>query len=1070
MNAEAANDPSRKHRSSSESPFPVRVRLLGGFGVWVGPRVVAEGAWHLRKAKSLMKLLALAPGHALHREQLMELLWPELGKRAATNNLRGSLHAARRALTPDLVTASCYLASKEKRIALCSDVELWVDVEAFEEATRSARRSFEPSAYEAALDLYAGDLLPEDRYEEWTEKCRGQLKSTYLALLVELAGIHEERSDHDSAAEALGKVVAEEPTNEEAHTGLMRVYALSGNKGEALAQYVELEEILLRELGTEPAASSRALREEIAAGSFPLQQASSFGSPPDKLPDAGKHNLPAPRTSFVGRERELVEVKRALAMTRLLTLTGAGGSGKTRLALEVTRDLVASYPDGVWFVELAPLAEGELVPQAVTQTVGVREQPGRSLTDTLVNALRTKNTLLVLDNCEHLVESVAPLLDTLLNSCPRLRVLATSRETLQVEGEILWRVSSLSVPDTDRLPVAGEMTHYDAVRLFLDRARSRLPNFDLTPNNTEAIAEVCQKLEGMPLAIELATARVGTISVRQLSERLRDPLGLLSGGGRTAGSRQQTLRGALDWSYELLSEPEQLLFGRLSVFAGGWTLEAAEAVGSTDGIEEAEALDLLSELVNKSLVVSDSSRDDAQRYRILEPVRQYAQERLEESGEAETIRNRHAGFFLTLAERAELELQGESQGEWFQRLEQEHDNLRAALGSLYSQGEVELGLRLAAALWEFWYMHGHLSEGRGRLERGISASGITMVSTRARALNGAGWIALFQGDYESARALVEESLTLYRGLESKEGIASALANLGFVAVLGQHDQMCLAALLEESIELRPEVRNPRTVANLLAFEALVGASQFVAEGRFAEYAARFRTLQKQSIAIFREKGDVLGIGHCLINLAICELVLANYDQATTLLRELWHQSQKVDDKLATQYVFFGLAVVAASQGHLIRAARLWAVADTVREIFGIELTALARFATDYEGRLAEVRAKLGEEALEEAWEEGRTMTIEEASKYAFSENEPTTVEWPVPEQLSASTQATTLTRREREVANLLERRFTSRQIASELHISEHTVDKHVANILRKLNLHSREQVAVQMAKQRSHLF
>jgi predicted ATPase/DNA-binding SARP family transcriptional activator/DNA-binding CsgD family transcriptional regulator len=1043
---------------------------MGGLSVWVGSRTVSEGAWHLRKAKSLLKLLALAPGHRLHREQLMELLWPELGKRAATNNLRGSLHAARTALASDPVVASGYLASKEERIALCPEVELWVDVEAFEEAASAARRSREPATYRAAIELYAGDLLPEDRYEGWAEGRRGELRRTYLALLVELARTYEELAEYDSAIEVLQKVVAEEPTSEEAHAGLMRLHALLGRKSEALAQYVELEETLLRELGTEPAASSRALREEIAAGHFPLQQVSSFGCPPEKLPDAAKHNLPAPRTSFVGRERELVEVNRALAMTRLLTLTGVGGSGKTRLALEVTRDLVASYPDGVWLVELAPLAEGELVPQAVTQAMGVREQPGRSLTDTLVDALRTKNTLLVLDNCEHLVESVAPLLDTLLNSCPRLRVLATSRETLGVEGEILWRVSSLSVPDTDRLPVAGEMTHYDAVRLFMDRARSRLPDFDLTPNNAEPVAEVCQKLEGIPLAIELATARVGTLSVRQLSERLRDPLGLLSAGGRTAGSRQQTLRGALDWSYELLGEPEQLLFGRLSVFAGGWTLEAAEAVGSRDGIEEAEALDLLSGLVNKSLVVSGTSRDDAQRYRMLEPVRQYAQERLEESGEAETIRNRHAGFFLTLAERAELELQEESQEEWFQRLEQEHDNLRAALGLLYSQGEVELGLRLAAALWEFWYMHGHLSEGRGWLERGVSASGITMVSTRARALNGAGWIALFQGDYESARALVEESLKLYRGLEYKEGIASALANLGFVAVLGQQDLMCLPALLEESIKLRPEVRNPRTVANLLAFEGLVGASQFVAEGRFAEYAARFRTLQEQSIAIFREKGDVLGIGHCLINLAICELVLANYHQATTLLRELWHQSRKVDDKLATQYVFFGLAVVAASQGHLIRAARLWAVADGIREIFGIELTALARFATDYEGRLAEVRSKLGKEALEEAWEAGRTMSIEEASMYAFSENEPTTVESLVPEQPSASTQATTLTRREQEVANLLERRFTSRQIASELHISEHTVDRHVANILRKLNLHSREQVAVQMAKQRSRPF
>jgi DNA-binding SARP family transcriptional activator len=445
---------------------------LGGFGVWVGSHAVSEGAWHLRKSKSLVKLLALASGHQLHREQVMDLLWPDLHRIAASNNLRQALHCARQALVPASPAGSRYLASQDESLMLCPGGSLWVDVEAFEQAASTARGSRELAAYEAALILYAGELLPTDHYEEWAEQHRRRLRETYLSLLLGVAHLHEERADYDSAAEALRRVTSEEPTREEAHVGLMRLYALSGSKGEALAQYVELEETLLRELGTEPAASSRTIREQIAKGRFRLQQASSFGSPPKKPPGAGKHNLPVARTSFVGKQREIVESKRELAMTRLLTLTGVGGSGKTRLALEIARELIGAYPDGVWLVELAPLSEGKLVPQAVARAMRVREQPGRALIDTLTEALHKKATLLILDNCEHLAESVAHLADTLLDSCSHLRVLTTSREPLEVEGEVVWRVASLSTPDTDRLSAAGELMGYDAVRLFVEHARA----------------------------------------------------------------------------------------------------------------------------------------------------------------------------------------------------------------------------------------------------------------------------------------------------------------------------------------------------------------------------------------------------------------------------------------------------------------------------------------------------------------------------------------------------------------------------------------------------------------------
>jgi predicted ATPase len=374
----------------------------------------------------------------------------------------------------------------------------------------------------------------------------------------------------------------------------------------------------------------------------------------------------------------MMEIKRHLAMTRLLTLTGVGGSGKTRLALEVARDLIGAYPDGVWVVELAPLSEGTLVPQAVARALGVKERPGEPLSDTLAEVLRTKQALVVLDNCEHLVEAVAQLVDVLLDACPSVRVLATSREVLGIAGEMKWLVSSLSVPDPRQRPTAEELERYESVRLFAERAHYRNPAFAVTPQNAQAVAQICERLDGIPLAIELAAARVG-LSVEQIVTRLDDSLKLLSTGSRTASARQRTLRGALDWSYDLLSDPERVLFGRLSVFAGGWTLEAAEAVGSGEGVKEDVVLDLLLGLVDKSLVVAEATGEGGVRHRMLEPVRQYAREKLEEGGEAEEVRRRHATFFLTLAEEAEPGLRGPEDREWLECLETEHDNMRAAL-------------------------------------------------------------------------------------------------------------------------------------------------------------------------------------------------------------------------------------------------------------------------------------------------------------------------------------------------------------------------------------------------------
>ena len=408
--------------------------------------------------------------------------------------------------------------------------------------------------------------------------------------------------------------------------------------------------------------------------------------------------MPLELSSFVGREKELAEVKRLLLEdARLLTLTGSGGCGKTRLALAVARELVEWFEDGVWLVELAPLADPPLVPQSVAFTLGVREQPGRSLTEALSNHLRYKKMLLVLDNCEHLVEACAELAEALLHSCPELRVLATSREALGITGEVAWPVPSLSLPDLRRLPAVESLPQYESARLFVERIVAVKPAFALTDQNAVAVAQICYRLDGIPLAIELAAARAKVLSVEQIADRLDDCFRLLAAGGRTAMPRHKTLRATMDWSHELLSEEEQTLFRRLSVFAGGFSIDAVESVGEGAGIERDEVLGLLSHLVDKSLVLAQEQGGEA-RNRLLATVRQYGREKLALSGEEAEVGRRHARYFLELADGAEQALYGPDQIRWLARLETEHDNLRAALSWSIGEGEAELGVRLAGAL------------------------------------------------------------------------------------------------------------------------------------------------------------------------------------------------------------------------------------------------------------------------------------------------------------------------------------------------------------------------------------
>jgi predicted ATPase/class 3 adenylate cyclase/Tfp pilus assembly protein PilF len=651
------------------------------------------------------------------------------------------------------------------------------------------------------------------------------------------------------------------------------------------------------------------------------------------------NNLPLQLSSFIGREQEMAEVKRLLGATRLLTLTGTGGAGKTRLALQVTADLLEEYAEGVWLVELAALTEGNLLPQAVADALHMREEPNRPLMATLVEHLRPRRVLLLLDNCEHLVEACARLAEGLLQSCPKLKILATSREPLGIAGELTWRVPSLPVPDPERLP-RGEterlaaIAPYEGVRLFLERAFFHQPRFTVTEGNAAAVAEVCHRLDGIPLAIELAAARVKALPVEKIAERLDDRFRLLTGGSRTTLPRQQTLQALIDWSYDLLSAAERALLLRLSVFAGGWTLEAAEFVctgedekgtlvaggppeteapgdgsrppiGSGPSAEAWEVLDLLTSLVEKSLVQYEEREGDG-RYRLLETIRQYANEKLRCSVEAEPVRQRHHDYYLQLAEEAEPHLQGPEQAAWLRRLEREHDNLRAALDGSLASGHAEAGLRLAAALWPFWRIRVHWAEGRERLAAllALPETG-EPTAVWARVLRGAGVLAYLQADFAAARSFFEQSRDLSQALGDRSGVAAAINNLGNVAC--EYGEYSTArSLFEESLAIRRELEDPVGIASCLNNLGNVALE-------LGDYPAA-RAFQEQSLEIQRRIGDPYDIALSLNNLGLVASDLGDYDTAQALLEESLELRRQLEDKAGITAVLNNLGNIALDRG------------------------------------------------------------------------------------------------------------------------------------------------------------
>jgi len=760
----------------------LRVRLLGGFNVFVNGQIVPASVWRQRRAAAVVKLLALESDHRLHREQLMEQLWPELELHDQANNLRQMLHHARKHLEAAGMPRGTILVRDGESVVLAAPTRLWVDVVAFERAVDAAWRSLSPMTVQAALALYAGDLLPSDPYDVWADDRRMSLRTSYLALLTRLGQFYTERGQLSEAIGVFQGLIDHEPTRESAYLSLMRLHLALDQRDVALAQYDRLVSALTRD-GLEPELATRAVADIIRSDRHPFPGfgwstlASGTTSRSTTITGHAAH-LP---DRLIGRERELAEICQLLVSSRLVTLSGPGGIGKTALALTSAAMVSDVASDGAVFVDFAPVRDPGLVLSTIADALDVRELHDRPLRTVIRERLNNRSMLLVLDNFEHLMPAAATLAD-LLHGLPTITTLVTSRARLNLHGEREYRVGPLPVStaagNTDSAPAA-------AVALFVTCAREVRPGFTLTHENAGAVTAICTRLDGLPLAIELAAARIRMLTPEALLERLGQPLAFLIGGAVDRPERQQTMRNTIAWSYESLSPHEQLLFRQLSVFVAGWTLEAAEALvdprRATD--PRSRVLDGLTSLLDKHLVTQRDAMSGAVRFGMLETIREFGIEQLDVSGEMAATRDRHAAWVVGFADLAAPHLELSDQAVWLARLDEEQDNLRAALSWIAEQRAVELGLRLVRALRLHWFMRGRLLEGCDwTLTMVHLPESENQPALSADGLISAGFLAREYGDYERADTVSRQALMLSHGLNDRRRAADAMVNLGFVAL------------------------------------------------------------------------------------------------------------------------------------------------------------------------------------------------------------------------------------------------------------------------------------------------
>ena len=742
--------------------------------------------------------------------------------------------------------------------------------------------------------------------------------------------------------------------------------------------------------------------------------------PPIKTLDVYHHNIPAQMTSFIGRETEMAEIKQTLSEHRLVTLTGSGGSGKTRLSLEVGTECLNQFSNGVWLAELAPVTDPTLVPQTLLSIFNLREDSHRSVLEVLIDYLRAKTLLLVLDNCEHLIEACAQISELLLRACPKLRILASSREALGIAGEVAYRVPSLNTPNPTQLPSLDKLEKVDSIQLFIERATTAKPGFTLTKDNASFIAQICYRLDGIPLALELAASRVKVLSPEQIAARLDDRFRLLTGGSRTALPRQQTLRAMIDWSYSLLSEQEKTLFRRLSVFVGGWTLEAAESVCGEER-SGVDVLDLLTRLVDKSLVFIEESIGEI-RYHRLETIRQYSREKFFETDEVEAVRDRHLDHFVQFAELVDENLKGADQLVWQNRMSAEQDNLRAALEWGLNRNP-DSALRIAGAANLFWTAGGYSAEGfrwtqkaLEQVEKILAPQGITIeqrLATRARALRGLTRLYLALGDNANAKRVAEESVALYRQSQDQRGLSFALVVLAYpLEFLGE--RVRAEAVLQESYSIacaegdvyvicRSLNRLARVIVDLhhdldlsqryveeslrLAREAGLRSQEAQASEILGSIAIHrndhdeARSHFKESMRVYEEIGAMFNVILEKSNLAHLERKLGNYADALEYYRETIIAFRDIGQTGAVSHQLECFGFIAFAQNQNERALQLFAAANRLREQGDRPMTPDEQIYFDEQ--LKSLREKMDPMKFDSVWSKGHAMMMEQAIELAL---------------------------------------------------------------------------------------
>jgi predicted ATPase/DNA-binding SARP family transcriptional activator len=949
----------------------LEVNLLGTFEVKYGRKAIAIRS---RPAQSLFAYLILSAGTAHRREKLAGMWWPDSLEETARENLRHALWRIRKALPPEPKTE--YLLTDDLSITFNASAEYWLDTSALEKAGENA--SIDELI--ALLSAYQGELLP-GFYDEWVALEREHLASIFEHHMARLMALLQEQHRWLDILDWGERWIKLGQKPEPAYRALMSAHAAKGDMSRVAATYERCVKSL-KEFGIEPSEQTRALYEKLKAGKERIAT-ESIVVVAERRKSPLKTNLPVPITSFIGREKEVEEVAKLVGKNRLVTLAGSGGVGKTRLAIQSSHKLLDKFKDGVWWIDLVGLSDPALVPQAVAKVLDVREAPGQPLTETLVGEFQTKQVLVVLDNCEHLILACAQLADPLLGGTKYLKILATSREALDILGETVWPVPSLSLPDRQDSVTIKSLSKSESVRLFIERATAMQPQFRLTDQNANAVVQICRRLSGMPLAIELAAARIKMMNVDEIAKRLDDRFSLLTSGNRSALPRQQTLRATIDWSHELLTEPEKTLFRRLAVFAGGFTLEAAEATCGEIGMQRGEVLEFLGRLVDKSLVVVDAAESGQTRYRLLETIREYALEKMKIAGEESSIRDRHLEYFRRFAEETEPHLYASEQAEWFARTDAEMDNLRGALDwsvvdDAGAEDEVRIrnGFQLVGVLAWYW-QRSSTSDFIERLQDMLSrktAAGSSI--ERARALSAIGFIYGTLGRNIKARPYLEEALEIARKHNDPLTLAWTLTYLAIVTTqLEEYDSSL--SLLNESLALTKGLGTSGKVTGMTL--AWIGD---VYLGRQDEIRAQ--KFYEEGIALLREMYDRNTVAFADRRLGLLLLKQGNYERAEILFKESLTNNHYIGHQGGTTASFTALAKLALMQGKLTRAAQLSGIVDGRLE--AIKAPMMALDVVEFDHVTAALRAQLEEKTLEKFWKKGRSMPTERAIAFALDES------------------------------------------------------------------------------------